>query len=266
MSVETEAEILTAHAAGVMTLTLNRPKVLNALTGGMMRGLLESLKSAEKSSEIRCVVLTAAGRAFCAGADLGDLKKRQAQGDFSLGGELRSLFNPLVSQIRRMEKPVIGVANGLAAGAGASLVLSCDIKLAAEEASFICAFVKVGLVPDSGMTAMLARHLGLFRALEHSWTAKPITAAQALACGLVNEVMPAYRLEGAALALAGQLASGPPKALALTKRALNRAWERHWDDQLEYEAQLQDILGRTRDHSEGVAAFLEKRPPRFTGE
>lgn len=247
-------------------MTLNRPKVLNSLTLGMLKGLMDALKSAEKRPEIRCIIIGATGRAFCAGADLGDLRKRQAEAPFSLGEELQKHFNPLIRQIRRMEKPVLGVVNGLAAGAGASLILACDVKVASEEASFICAFVRVGLVPDSGMTWLLPRHLGLSKALEHAWTAQPITAQQALASGLVNHVVPPYRLESTALALAVKLVEAPPRAVALTKRAMNRSWENSLEAQLEYEAQLQEILGKTKDHGEGVAAFLEKRPPKFTGD
>ncbi len=263
---QTEEQLLIVEAGGVMTLTLNRPKVLNSLTLGMLKGLMDALKSAEKRPEIRCVVITATGRAFCAGADLGDLRKRQTEAPFSLGEELQGHFNPLIQQIRRMEKPVLGAVNGLAAGAGASLILACDIKVAAEEASFICAFVRVGLVPDSGMTWMLPRTLGLSKALEHAWTAQPITAQQALEAGLVNHVVPPYRLEATTLALAAKLVEAPPRAVALTKRVMNRSWENSLDAQLEYEAQLQEVLGKTKDHAEGVAAFLEKRAPKFTGE
>lgn len=260
-----EEPLLSEEAAGVLVLTLNRPKVLNALNLTLIKGLQSALKSAEKNSAIRCVVLKAAGRAFCAGADLGDLKKRQDEKPFSLGDELRDNFNPLIAQIRRMEKPVVGAVNGLAAGAGASLVLAADIKICAEEASFICAFVKVGLVPDSALTYLLPRHLGTARALEHAWTAKPILAQDALNCGLVNQIVPSYRLEAATLEMARQLADAPPRAVALTKRAMNRSLENTFEGQMEYEAQLQEILGKTKDHQEGVAAFLEKRPPQWRG-
>lgn len=255
-----------SEAAGVMVLTLNRPKVLNALTLEMMKGLSTALKKAEKSKDVRCVVLTANGRAFCAGADLGDLKKRQSEAEFSLGDELRRHFNPLVAQIRKMEKPVVGSINGLAAGAGASLILAADVKVCSDAASFICAFVKVGLVPDSAMTYLLPRHMGVSKALEHAWTAKPITAADALACGLVNEVVPPYRLEAATMELAARLTQAPPRAVALTKRAMNRSLENSFEGQMEYEAELQEILGKTKDHQEGVTAFLEKRAPKFIGE
>lgn len=256
-------ELLSEQKGGVLALTLNRPEVLNSLTMAMMAGLLDSLKKAEKDPQTRCVVLTASGRAFCAGADLADLRKRQAQSSFSLGDELRLRFNPLIVQIRKMEKPVIGVVNGLAAGAGASLILSADLKICAEKAVFINAFSKVGLVPDSGMTYFMPRFLGLSLALEHAWLAKPVTAAQALHFGWVNRVVPAEQLEAAAAEITSELLKAPPLALGLTKRAMNRSMDNNFESQLEYEAQLQEILGKTRDHQEGVAAFLEKRAPQF---
>lgn len=260
-------ELLTELKDGVLTLTLNRPEVLNALTMGMMKGIRDALKKAETDASVKAIVLTASGRAFCAGADLGDLKKRQSVKTFSLGDELRDHFNPLVAQIRRLEKPVIGAINGLAAGAGASIVLASDLKVCAEKATFLNAFVRVGLVPDSGMTYYLPRFAGYSKALEHMWLAKPVTAEQALAWGWVNKVVAAEQVPSEAQAMAAELAKMPPLALALTKRAVNRSLEASsLDEQMEYEARLQEILGKTKDHAEGVSAFLEKRPPQFKGE
>jgi 2-(1,2-epoxy-1,2-dihydrophenyl)acetyl-CoA isomerase len=260
-------ELLSETKDGVLTLTLNRPEVLNALTMGMMKGIKDALKAAASDKAVKAVILTANGRAFCAGADLGDLKKRQAVKSFSLGDELRDHFNPLVAQIRALEKPVIGAINGLAAGAGASIVLASDLKVCAEKATFLNAFVRVGLVPDSGMTYSLPRFAGYSVALEHMWLAKPVTSAQALSWGWVNKVVPAESVLTEARAMAVELAKMPPLALALTKRAVNRSLEApSINDQMEYEAQLQEILGRTKDHAEGVTAFLEKRPAQFIGE
>lgn len=259
-------ELLVEKDGGIMTLTLNRPDVLNSLTMGMMSGLTKALKDAEKDKAIRCVILTAAGRAFCAGADLGDLRKRQEAKSFSLGDELRDHFNPLILQIRKMEKPVIGAVNGLAAGAGASLILSCDLKVCDENAKFINAFSRVGLVPDSGMTWFMPRFLGLSLSLEHAWLAKPITAQQALQAGWVNRLATGADVQFQARELAKQLSTLAPAAVALTKRALNKALECGLEEQMEYEAQLQEILGKTKDHDEGVKAFLEKRQPVFKGE
>jgi 2-(1,2-epoxy-1,2-dihydrophenyl)acetyl-CoA isomerase len=266
MTTATAPELLTETKDGILTLTLNRPEVLNALTMGMMKGLSDALKKAERDRAIRVVVLTAAGRAFCAGADLGDLQKRQAVKSFSLGDELRDHFNPLILQIRKMEKPVVGAVNGLAAGAGASLILSCDVKVCSDSAKFINAFSKVGLVPDSGITWFMPRFMGLSLALEHAWTAKPISPTQALQFGWVNYVVAPDQLAAKTAEVAGEIAKAPPLAVALTKRAMNRALENTLEGQMEYEAQLQEILGRTKDHAEGVQAFLEKRPAQFKGE
>lgn len=260
-------DLLVDQKDGILTLTLNRPDVLNALTLAMMKGIRDSLKNAATDKSVKAVIITASGRAFCAGADLGDLKKRQSVSSFSLGDELRDHFNPLVAQIRKLEKPVIGAINGLAAGAGASIILSADLKICAEKATFLNAFVRVGLVPDSGMTYSLTRFAGYSKALEHMWLAKPVTAEQALAWGWINKVVPSEFVLVEAQMMAAELAKMPPLALALTKRAVNRSLEAaSLDEQMEYEAQLQEILGRTKDHAEGVNAFLEKRPPQFTGE
>lgn len=259
-------DLLVEQKDGVLAVAFNRPDVLNSMTLAMLKGYSEALKKAEKDPSIRVVTLTGSGRAFCAGADLGDLQKRQAAKPFSLGDELRDHFNPVLLQMRKLEKPIVGIINGLAAGAGASLILGTDLKVCSEDAKFINAFVKVGLVPDTGMTYFMPRYLGLSLALEHAWLAKPVTAQQALHYGWVNRVVPSSQLQDEADALVRELLRMPPLALAFTKRALHRSLDNDLESQMEYEAQLQEILGKTKDHQEGVSAFLQKRAPQFRGE
>jgi 2-(1,2-epoxy-1,2-dihydrophenyl)acetyl-CoA isomerase len=248
---------------GILTITLDRPDALNAFDRAMKEELLAALKAADRDREVRVVVITGAGRAFCAGQDL---KERQEPGATDLGTELRARYNPLILAMRRLDKPIIGAINGVAAGAGFSLALACDMRIASESASFIQAFGRVGLVPDSGSTWFLPRLVGPARAAELIFTGEPLDAATAERIGLVNRVVPAGRLLLEAHALANRLAQQAPRALALAKRALQRSLESGLEAQLEYEAQLQAIAGRSRDHAEGVAAFVEKRPASFTGE
>jgi 2-(1,2-epoxy-1,2-dihydrophenyl)acetyl-CoA isomerase len=255
--------LLVDRARGVQTITLNRPDALNSFNASMKRELLEVLKAAARDTDVRCLILTGAGRAFSAGQDL---KERQAPGAADLADELREHYNPIVRGLRRLEKPVIAAVNGVAAGAGCSLAIACDIIIAADNARFIEVFAKVGLVPDTGSTWFLPRLIGYARAAEMVFTAEPVDASTAERIGLVNRVVPSERLMPEARALAEQLAAAPPLALALAKRALNRALESDLDSALDHEAQLQGIAGRSQDHAEGVAAFIEKRPPRFTGE
>jgi 2-(1,2-epoxy-1,2-dihydrophenyl)acetyl-CoA isomerase len=260
----TELEtLLVDRVGGVQTITLNRPDALNSFNASMKRELLEVLKAAARDTDVRCLILTGAGRAFSAGQDL---KERQAPGAADLAEELREHYNPIVRGLRRLEKPIIAAVNGVAAGAGCSLAIACDIVIAAENARFIEVFTKVGLVPDTGSTWFLPRLVGYARAAEMVFTAEPVDAATAERIGLINRVVPSERLMPEARALAERLAAAPPLALALAKRALNRALESDLDSALDHEAQLQGIAGRSQDHAEGVAAFIEKRPPRFTGE
>lgn len=246
---------------GVLTVTLNRPEVLNAVNDRMAEELLDALRRAAREPEVRAVVLTGAGRAFCSGQDL----RERSGGEFSYAEHIRTRYVPVIVQLQSLEKPVLAAVNGVAAGAGASLALACDLRVASEEASFLQAFTRIGLVPDSGATYFLPRLVGLGKAFELCYLAEPVGAQEALRLGLVNWVVPAPELLSKAREVAGRLASGPTRAYGLTKRALLRNLTADLASALDYEAMLQEAAGRTEDHREGVRAFLEKRPPRYAG-
>lgn len=246
---------------GVRVITLNRPDVLNAISAQLAKELQEALRDAERAPDARCVLLAASGRGFCAGADL----REQTPGHTSLGELLRTRYNGIVLRMRTMEKPVIAAINGVAAGAGCNLALAADLRIASDQASFIEVFSRVGLIPDSGGTWLLPRLVGVGKALEMMLFADPVDAATAERLGLVNRVVPHDDLQGRAMEWAVRLAAGPTRAYGLTKRAVNQAVAAGFADALEYEAQLQEIAGRTDDHREGVAAFLAKRSPAYTG-
>ncbi len=249
-------------AAGMATITLDRPDALNSLDGPLKQDLLAAFREAARDPDVRVVILTGAGRAFCAGQDL---RERLEPDPTPLDVEVRERFNPIVAAIRLLDKPVIAAVNGVAAGAGASLAFACDLRIAAEPASFVLAFGRIGLVPDSGASWLLPRLVGLGRAMELLLLAEPVPAAEALRIGLVNWVVPADALGAEAGRIGAILAAGAPRAIALTKRALRRSLEAGFEATLDYEASLQGIGGRTADHAEGLAAFIEKRPPRFSG-
>jgi 2-(1,2-epoxy-1,2-dihydrophenyl)acetyl-CoA isomerase len=247
-------------ADGVATLTLNRPDSLNALNATMRRELLAALKAAGKDEAVRAVVITGEGRGFCSGADL-----RGGEGERQFRTVLTTEYNPLIRAIRDLPKPVIAAVNGVAAGAGVSLALACDLVYAAEEARFIQAFVRIGLVPDSGSTRTLVRALGRHRATELIFSGEPLPASAAHEVGLVNRVVPGAELASTAAEAARTLAAGPTRALSYAKRLINAAEDASLDESLSLEADLQELAGRTQDHAEGVAAFGEKREPRFVG-
>ena len=253
-------EVETQRDGGVMTITLNRPEVLNAFNGAMHEAFRAALEEAQ-AAEVRAVVLTGAGRGFCVGQDLNEFK--EAAGD--IAERLRSTFNPSVLALRGLEKPVIAAVNGPAAGAGLSLACACDLRLAASSATFVPAFIGIGLVPDTGATYFVERLLGYSRAFEWLCSGRRLSAADAHAWGLVTEVVADGRLSARAADLAATLAALPTRALGMTKRLLERASLSGLDEQLELEAELQAEAARSEDFREGVNAFLEKREPRFTG-
>ncbi|MBA3717391.1 MAG: enoyl-CoA hydratase/isomerase family protein [Actinobacteria bacterium] len=254
------AEVEVARDGSVMTITLNRPDVLNAFNKAMHDALGAALKEA-RDPEVRAVVLTGAGRGFCVGQDL--VEFREAAGD--IGARLRATYHPNVLAIRALEKPVIAAVNGPAAGAGMSFACACDVRIAADSASFVPAFINIGLIPDSGATFFVTRILGYSRAFEWLASGRKLTAAEAHAWGLVSEVVEAKRLAARATEVAGEFAARPPLGVGMTKRLLDRAFSSLLEEQLEREAQLQTVATGTEDFREGVAAFLEKRKPEFKG-
>lgn len=262
-----EKILLVETKNGVGTITLNRPDKLNAFSDELSFGLQDALKEMEKAKDVKVVVITGAGRGFCAGQDLQSRSISQEQGQRpSLGDSIRRRYNPIITKIRRMEKPVIAAVNGVAAGAGASLAFACDMRIVSEKTNFIQSFTKVGLIPDSGSTFFLPRLLGPTKAFELMVTAEKFDAQEALRLGLVNKVVPETDVLKEAIALAETLAKGPTKAFGLTKRAFNQTVFPDLEELLEYEASLQEIAGRSDDFVEGVKAFVEKRTPAYTGK
>jgi 2-(1,2-epoxy-1,2-dihydrophenyl)acetyl-CoA isomerase len=254
------AEVETSREGAVLTITLNRPDVLNAFNSEMHRRLAAALKDA-RDGGVRAVVITGAGRGFCVGQDLTEF--REAPSD--IGARLRENYHPNIRAIRALEKPVVAAVNGPAAGAGMSLACGCDIRIAADSATFIPAFINIGLIPDSGGSYFVTRLLGPARAFEWLASGKKLTAAEAHAWGLVSEVVEAGALATRVAELAARLADMPTRGIGMTKRLVDSAVGASLEEQLEREAQLQTAATQTQDFREGVAAFLEKRPPRFSG-
>jgi 2-(1,2-epoxy-1,2-dihydrophenyl)acetyl-CoA isomerase len=250
----------TSREGAVLTITLNRPDKLNAFDTATHEAFASALKEA-RPADVRAVVLTGAGRGFCVGQDLGELR----DGERDIAGLLRERWNRHVVALRELEKPVLAAVNGAAAGAGLSLACACDIRLASASASFVPAFVNVGLVPDTGGSYFIPHLLGSARAFEWMTSGRKLPAAEALEWGLVAEVVEEDRLLPRTQERAEELASMPTRGIAMTKRLFDRAAAARLEEQLELEAQLQAAATRTDDFAEGVAAFLEKREPRFSG-
>jgi 2-(1,2-epoxy-1,2-dihydrophenyl)acetyl-CoA isomerase len=253
-----EAALLSGRDGPVVTLTLNRPERLNSLTPELLGELHADLVSARDDDAVRAVVITGAGRGFSSGADLG------GEGPHDVRATLSRHYTPVIRLIREIEVPVVACVNGVAAGAGLSLALACDLRIAAESASFIQAFVRIGLVPDAGGTYFLPRLVGLARAMEMAMLGEKVEARDALAAGLVNRVVPDAEALPAAQALALRLAQGP-RSVGLIKRALNLSLVSDLGSQLQHEEDLQALAAASQDFVEGVVAFHERRPARFTG-
>ncbi len=261
------AEITYTVDGGVARITLNRPSVLNAISDRMAREFSDALRVSASDTGVRVVVVTGAGRGFSAGEDLNELMEhRRRVGALDMGERLRRKYNPIILQMVSTPKPIIASVNGVAAGAGFSLVLASDLRLASDKASFIPAFSRVGLAPDSGISFFLPRVMGYARSLGALFTGEPIDAQTAERLGLVNRVVKHEDLEGASLELARRLAEGPSLAYSYAKRAVNYALNHSLEEALEYEASLQGVAGRTEDHSEALTAFIEKRKPTFKGK
>ena len=249
-------------ADGVATITLNRPDKLNSFDREMALETIAALGAAKEDANVRAVLLTGEGRAFCAGQDLAEAIAPGTR----IEDILTTQYNPIVRRLRTLPKPVVCAVNGVAAGAGANIAYACDLTLAAESATFIQSFINIGLIPDSGGTYTLPRLVGMQRAFGQMILAPKVSAKEAEAQGMIWKAVPDTELMNEAIALAKKLATMPTKAIALTKEALNRSQNTSLDTQLDHENELQSIAGRSHDYNEGVKAFLEKRKPVYTGE
>jgi 2-(1,2-epoxy-1,2-dihydrophenyl)acetyl-CoA isomerase len=259
-----ENAILVETRGNYRILTLNRPQRLNAFNEDMHRALAAALDDAQADTDCRALMITGAGRAFCAGQDLSDRVARPGE-TMVLGETVERYYNPLVRKLRALPFPVVAVVNGVAAGAGANVALACDIVLAARSARFIQAFSKIGLVPDSGGTWLLPRLIGPARARGLTLLAEPLPAETAEAWGLIWKAVDDDALMSEAERLCSCFAAGPTYGLSLTKRALDAAWSNDLDTQLDLERDLQREASLSPDYAEGVRAFMDKRPPRFSG-
>jgi 2-(1,2-epoxy-1,2-dihydrophenyl)acetyl-CoA isomerase len=253
-------EVLTSHDGAVLTITLNRPDVYNAFNVDLHAALHAALDEAA-ASDVRAVVVTGAGRGFCAGQDLREFRESPRD----IRERLEETYHPNIRAIRALEKPVIAAVNGAAAGAGLSLACACDVRIASDAATFVPGFVGIGLVPDSGGTWFIHRLLGFARAFEWMCSNRRLSAAEALEWGLVSEVVGADSFARRVTEVAATWAELPTAAVGATKRLFEHAATASLEEQLALEAELQQAATRSADFAEGVAAFLEKRPPRFTG-
>jgi 2-(1,2-epoxy-1,2-dihydrophenyl)acetyl-CoA isomerase len=255
------SQVLTDVQDGVQTITLNQPEKFNALSSVMLNGLSEAVRAAERDAAVRVIVLTGAGKAFSSGADLTEFNL--AEGAMDAGEYLRKRYNPLITRMRALEKPLLAAVNGVAAGAGLSVALACDMRFAAETARLVIAFVRIGLVPDAGLMYFLPRLIGPAKTLELAWTGDPIGAAEAYELGMLNKVLPDDQVLSHTQEFAARLGRGPAKTIGLIKRGINQAHELPLERVLELEATYQTIACRNPDFSEGVSAFREKRAPKF---
>ncbi|MBI3159799.1 MAG: enoyl-CoA hydratase/isomerase family protein [Chloroflexi bacterium] len=254
-----EEILLSELEDGVLTLTLNRPKA-NAFNEDLIKAAQNAFKDAARNADVRCVLLTGSGKIFSAGQDVTEFG---AGAPRSFRAHLQKTYNPLILAMRQLEKPVIAAINGAVAGAALGIALAADVRIASDQARFVVGFGGIGLAPDSAVSLMLPLVIGLGRAAEATFFNDPISSEQALAWGLVNRVVPADVLMEEARAWAQRLADGPVNAMGLAKRDFNRAHLAHLEEQLDYEAHIQEIAGRGADHKEGLAAFIEKRPAQY---
>ena len=254
-----------AQRDGVRTLVLDRPDVLNSFNARMAEELADALRHAADDDDVRAVLLTGNGRAFCAGQDLAEVLPQNGAPPPDLGDVVARQYNPIVRAIRTMEKPVVCAVNGVAAGAGANIALACDIIIAAQEATFIQSFARIGLIPDSGGTFLLPRLVGMQRATALAMLGDKLTADVAKQWGLVYDVVPAAVLPDRSFDLARRLAAMPTRALGMIKRGFNASAANSLDEQLALEVEMQREAGRTADYAEGVSAFVAKRTPSYHG-
>lgn len=256
-------ELLISHSSGVCELKLNRPEVFNSFNKAMALALQKALDDCEKNDEVRAIVITGEGKAFCAGQDL-------AEATDPNGPELQSIvkdhYNPIIEKIRNIEKPIIAAVNGVAAGAGANIALACDVTIAKKSASFIQAFSKIGLIPDSGGTFFLPRIIGSQKALALMMTGDKVSAEEADKMNMIYKAVDDEAFEMEVTSFAMNLAKMPTRGLGLTKKAVNQSFTNSLSEQLAVEEKLQTEAGKTYDFNEGVAAFLEKRKPEFSGK